>query len=74
MLYIVGKVYISTNVIETFKKEIGVEGTFTFDTQDAAEKCAWSQARNRSGEWTVFEVKPLTVTKVVTVAADDAID
>lgn len=66
-MFIVGKITTRPYQIEAFKKEMTSKGIFVFDDQQAATECAESMTKRLGGEWTVFEVEPVTTTKMVTI-------
>ena len=63
-MLIVGET-LSANRIKVFKKEVDGEA-FVFTDQPDAVECAESMTKRLGGEWTVFEVTPITTSKMVT--------
>lgn len=70
-LYIVGRLNPLSNGIEPYEKGGTGKEIFVFTDQASATDCAMDMAKVTTGEWTVFEVKPLTTTKIVTVLHEE---
>jgi hypothetical protein len=66
-MFIVGKLNDQKSKVLLFTKGIDIKETWIFNNQQDATECAENLTKGVGGEWTVFELDPITTTKMITV-------